>query len=441
MVSGGKGTEVDTRRLLQELQVHQVELEMQNAELQTARNTVENALKKFTDLYDFAPVGYFAVDRTGLILESNLTGAALLGMERSRLGERRLQDFIVPESRPDFAACLEGSFTGRGKRVCEVLFRRTDGTSFWVDLQAARADSVHGRKRCRLAISDITALKSAEEAQHRVEALAAANAELQREITRRQIVEEALHRSEQHQTLLLEQSRHTQQRLRHLSHHILRAQEEERKRISRELHDEIAQILVGIHVQLEILAREASVNPARLRQQIARTQRLVEKSVNAVHQFARELRPTALDDLGLSAALRSLIREFMMRTGVRVRFTTFAKVERLSSSKRIVLYRVVHSALANVAEHAQAGRVSVSVRKVESAVHLEIIDDGKSFDVTRVLHGRRNEHLGLLGMRERVEMIGGRFDVESAPGKGTAVRARIPFGKGMGRAKGLRAPR
>jgi signal transduction histidine kinase len=218
-----------------------------------------------------------------------------------------------------------------------------------------------------------------------------------------------------------------QEQLRHLSHQVLHAQEEERRRISRELHDEITQTLVGISVHLETLAREAAINPRNFRQKIARTQRLVGKSVNIVHRFARELRPTALDDLGLIATLHSFMKDFMKRTGIRVHFTTFAGVEQLNSARRTVLYRVVQSALANVAQHAQASRVKVSIRKIAGAVHLEVSDNGKSFEVERVLHARRNKRLGLLGMRERVEMVDGDFRVESVPGQGTTIHAEIPF--------------
>ena len=260
-----------------------------------------------------------------------------------------------------------------------------------------------------------------------MEALAVANQELRREITRRQAVEEALKKSEQHQRQLLEESHEMQEQLRHLSHRILYAQEEERKRISRELHDEITQTLVGISVHLENLVREVTANPQTLKKKISRTQRLVEKSVNIVHRFARELRPTSLDDLGLIPAVHAFMKEFSKRTGIRVDFTTFAAVEKLDNTRRTMLYRVIQSALTNVARHAQASRVKVSLRKCSKAVHLEIADNGKSFAVERVLHAKRNKRLGLLGMRERIEIFDGDLSVESTPGEGTTVRARIPF--------------
>ena len=139
-----------------------------------------------------------------------------------------------------------------------------------------------------MAVSDITALKQAEEAQRRLEALAVANRELRQEIVRRQAVEESLRKSEQHYSRLLEQSRHMQEQLRHLSRQVLPAQEEERKRISRELHDVIAQTLTGINVRLASLEKaRPRATPRGLERSIARTQRLVEKSVDIVHRFAR----------------------------------------------------------------------------------------------------------------------------------------------------------
>jgi signal transduction histidine kinase len=261
--------------------------------------------------------------------------------------------------------------------------------------------------------------------------LAAANRRLKREILQRRAVEEALRKSEQHYSQLLEQSQHMQEQLRHLSRQLLLTQEEERKQISRELHDEIAQTLTGINVHLATLKMEAAVSTEGLKTKIVRTQRLVEKSVNIVHRFARELRPTLLDDLGLIPALHSFMKGLTKRTGLRIRFTAFAGVERLNSAKRTVLYRVAQSALANVAQHAHASRVNVSIRKLPGAVRMELHDNGNGFEVERVLFAKRHKRLGLLGMRERVEMVGGSFAVESAPGKGTTIRALIPVNHGI----------
>lgn len=458
-------TAADTQRLFHELEVHQIELELQNAELQKTRDDMEAALERYTDLFDFAPVGYFSIDAEGLILEVNLTGAALLGVERSRLIHLRLHRFVAPTSQPVFLAFLKKVFAEPKNQACEAQLLKEGGGDFWASFRASACEitsaaspeparrsisqatsavslspreitSAAGpvasappisrgkgtRKWCRVAFADITARKEAEEAHRRLEALANTNRGLNQEIARRQAVEEALQKSEQHQVELSQQARQ-------LSHQILHAQEEERKRISRELHDEIAQTLVGINVHLAALTREGAGNPKGLRQKIARTQRLVEKMVDAVNQFARELRPTALDDLGLIPALQAFMKEFMKRTGVRARLTAFAAIEQLDIAKRTILYRVAHEALNNVARHARASRVEVNIEQLSDCICMKIKDDGRSFDVGRVLHAKGNGRLGLLGMRERLEMVGGKFLVESTLGQGTIVQAQVPVGR------------
>ncbi len=262
--------------------------------------------------------------------------------------------------------------------------------------------------------------------------LAASNLELEQEIVHRKAVEAALKKSEHHYGELLEQSDRLQNQLRQLSRQILLAQEEERREISRELHDVIAQTLTGINVRLAALSKQAATNTTGLDRNIARTQRLVEKSVDIVHQFARELRPAVLDDLGLIPALHSFVKIFSKRTRILVHLKAFAEVEQLDIAKRTVLFRVAQESLTNVARHAQASRVEVNIQKLPDSVCMKIKDDGKSFQVDRVLQAKGNKRLGLLGMRERLEMIGGHFGVESTPGKGTTVTAQIPFGNRRG---------
>ncbi len=223
-----------------------------------------------------------------------------------------------------------------------------------------------------------------------------------------------------------------QEQLRQLTRQLLLAQEEERKKISRELHDEIAQTLTGINVRLAALKTSATHNTKGLQNKISSAQRMVEKSVDIVHRFARELRPTVLDDLGLIPALHSFVKGFSKQTGVHVRLTIFAGVEKLDNARRTTLYRVAQEALTNVARHAQASVVDVSIEKLSNRICMKIKNDGKSFQVDRVLQAKKNKRLGLLGMRERVEMVGGSFSVESAPGKGTTICVQIPVTNGRG---------
>jgi signal transduction histidine kinase len=259
--------------------------------------------------------------------------------------------------------------------------------------------------------------------------LAAANLELSLEMTQRKVAEVALKKSERQSIQLLEQSDRLQEQLRQLSRQILSAQEDERKRISRELHDVIAQTLTGINIRLAALKKEAAIHSNGFDRKIASTQRLVEKSVDIVHQFALELRPPVLDDLGLIPALLSFMKNFFTQTGVRTHLTAFSGVEQMDIARRTVLFRVAQESLSNVAKHAQASRVDVSIQEMQDCICMKISDDGKSFQVQRALQARGNKRLGLLGMRERLEMVGGRFDVESAPGKGTTITAMFPIDK------------
>lgn len=280
----------------------------------------------------------------------------------------------------------------------------------------------------RTALADNATLQRLNRAlEERTRKISVSQKKLKAEIARRKTVEQNLRKSERQSNQLLQQSRQLQDDLQRLSRGILSAQEEERKRISRELHDLVAQTLTAINVHLENLKREAAQNARGMKKNIARTQKLVERSVDKVHRFARELRPAVLDDLGLIPALQSLVEYLAKESGFRVKMTASADVQKLTNERRTVLYRVAQEALTNIARHARAGHVSLDIRKKSNAVHMQIHDDGCAFDVEQLLNARKSRRMGLLGMRERVEMVGGIFEIESSPGQGTTVTARIPF--------------
>jgi signal transduction histidine kinase len=261
----------------------------------------------------------------------------------------------------------------------------------------------------------------------RSEELAQSRVRLKQEMAQRRLAEESLRKSQEHYGRLLKQSAHMQDQLRLLSRQLLSAQEEERKKISRELHDVIAQALTTINIRLARLKGEAVLNTKGLERSIARTQKLVEHSVSIVHRFARELRPTVLDDLGLIPALHTFMKGFKEQTGIQVRLSAFAEIERVNGDKRTVLYRVAQEALANVARHAQASHAEVKIERLDGRVCMRIKDDGKGFHAEEALRAKKGKRLGLLGMRERLEMVRGDFTVSSVPGKGTTVLATIPI--------------
>ena len=260
-------------------------------------------------------------------------------------------------------------------------------------------------------------------------ALATANAQLKQEISQRRVAERSLRESKRHHGELLERAQELQEQLRRLSHQILLAQEEERKKISRELHDVIAQTLTGINVQLARLKTESVLNTETLGQNISTTQLLVEKSVSIVHQFARQLRPAVLDDLGLIPALHTFLKSFREETGIQVNLTAAAAVEQLDDATRTALYRVAQEALINVARHAQATLTEVRIQALPRHFCLTIQDNGRGFPADRVLQAKRKARLGLLGMRERLEMVGGKLIIKSAAGQGTTIHAQVPRAK------------
>jgi len=255
-------------------------------------------------------------------------------------------------------------------------------------------------------------------------ALAAGNRRLAREVKRRKAGQETMKRTLVHNHRLFKQSQLMQKQLRKL------AQEDERRKISGELHDKVVQILMAINVELTALGRTPSAGGAALKGRISYARRLVEKAVGTVHRYARELRPALLDDLGLIPALRVYMEGLAARKRLIIRLTAFGGVEKLASNQRTVLFRVAQEALTNVVRLAQASRVNMIISELPGAVRMEVNDDGKSFSALKALSSRIPRRISLLGMRERVEMVGGSLALESAPGLGTSVRVEIPSGAG-----------
>ena len=545
----------DAQRTLQELQIHQIELELQNEELKLTKAEVDAGLEKFTELYDYAPVGYFTLSTDGTIRRANLTGTSMVGVQRSRLLGQRFGVLLHPRDRRNFNEFLAQIFGEEARRSGDFELLRQDEAPLVVNIAASRqineqechvvvvditdrkkvedilrrnealfaallnqapigvyvvddqfrivqvnpkalptfgsirpllgrsfAEIIHIRWPKRVAdatelrfrhtlktgepyqspefverrkdtrvteayewqiqrvtlpsgdhrvvcfFNDITERKIAEDNKRRVEVLAASNAVLKEEIVRRQAVEAALTKSEQHAQALLQQSRLLQRKLRESSHQNLLALENQRKEISHELHDKISQVLIGINVRLAVFTRKAGIDSEAM----APVRDLVEQSVRIVHDYARELRPAMLDQLGLIPTLRTYIDEIPKLKGRQIDFTASAEVEALDNDKRTVLYRVAQEALVNVTKHAKAKKVGVSLRIARGGVCLEVSDDGKSFDVELLSSPQWSRRLGLTCMRERVEMINGVFSIVSAPGKGTTIRAVIPVGKTKG---------
>jgi two-component system sensor histidine kinase UhpB len=206
---------------------------------------------------------------------------------------------------------------------------------------------------------------------------------------------------------------------------VLRAQESERARVARDLHDEVNQALAAVSLRLAATAEGA---PPEFADELAETQRLATQAMHELLGLARELRPAALDDHGLVPALRTQVRMWGERWGLPANFAADGTRPMLGEFEQLVAYRVVQEALSNVARHAQASRVKVTVMGCNSSeVKVTVCDDGNGFAADKLDNGRS----GLAGMRERALLARARIDVQSIPGEGTTVQLTLP-------ARGLR---
>ena len=216
----------------------------------------------------------------------------------------------------------------------------------------------------------------------------------------------------------LEESVHAQSSLQDLSAKLVRAQEEERRNLSRELHDEIGQSFSAVLMEAENLL---DLEPAAVvRQHLEAIRTVAEKGMNEIRNMALLLRPSMLDDFGLVPALDWQARETAKRTGMRVQVASEVADE-LPEEHKTCIYRVVQEALNNCARHAQASAVQVAVRSESSQIMLSVQDDGSGFDTARV------RGMGLLGMEERIRHLGGTFEIDSKPGRGTLLQVSLPL--------------
>jgi two-component system, NarL family, sensor histidine kinase UhpB len=200
---------------------------------------------------------------------------------------------------------------------------------------------------------------------------------------------------------------------------VLRAQEEERRRLARDLHDEVNQALTAILLRLEALSHSA---PPELEEELVELKRLVNQAMNELLQLARQLRPTALDDHGLLPAMASQVRRFAAQTGIKADLHTAGESSELQPDEEIAIYRIAQEALANVARHADASSVDVDVERIgDHGVALTVRADGRGF-----LPEGESNGLGLNGMAERARLVGGELEIDSRPGEGTALSLKVP---------------
>ncbi len=371
--------------MLHELQVHQIELEMQNEELRRVQAERDIEREGYVDLYDLAPVGYLTLSERGLIVKANLTCAALLGLPRAELLKKPISRFILKEDQDAYYLIRQQVIAGSGSS-CELQMVVQDGSSLWVQLTATKAMDLDGAPLMRLVVLDITHRKQAE-------------------------------KKRASQSLLIEE----------LSHRLVQAHEQARRRFSRELHDRTSPNLAALRINLDIItqATPGVRATAAYSDRIEDTRALIKDTTLSVREICAELHPPALDAGGLLGVVQSYAQPFARRTGLQVRVQCPHAEVRLAPSLELALFRIVQEALTNCAKHASAKVVLVRLQLDSEPKLLSVLDDGVGFELNAKDGLLQPAGQGLRNMKETAEFVGGRFGLESVPGRGTRVSVEL----------------
>ncbi len=367
-----------------------------NRQLTRTTQALEAEHRRYLELFDFAPDGYLVTDAKGVIQEANRAAGALLREHRNRLAGKSLLHFIEESQRPAF--CAQISRLARGfDEGTPRTFRLQPLSSVCLDvsLTVAATRSPSGR---------LTHLRW-----------------LMRNTTERRRAEEAIRTAH----AALEQNR---EELRALAARLLTAQEEERRRVSRELHDDLSQKLAMLMLEMETLERNLPLPHLQILEQLRSFRERASELSDDARNLAHRLHPSILEDLGLSVALRSHVSDFSSRERIQVRLAQKNLPRVMPQEMASCLYRVTQESLRNAAKHAHTPRISVTLTGSAHCVRLSIRDWGKGFD-PETLKLRRSG-LGIIGMEERVRLVNGTFSIRSHPDRGTQVVVRLPLPEG-----------
>ncbi len=443
-------SEEDAEHLVHELRVHQLELAMQNEELLAAQVKIEQSRKKYYNLYNLAPVGFFTFNlKTGRIEDANPACARLLGIRSSGLRGVYFSRFIVPE--------FQDAFCFHKKRICESVdgsthqcqldLIRLDGTSLSVQLESVAIKGPSDTSRqAYISLADITRAKQAEEA------LKKTKLDLEARVTDRTY--ELILKNQELTTLnqqLLEEnerSRRCQMTLEiqteemlaaykqrnYLSRKFVELLERERHAIGRELHDEIGQTLTGVSMHLEGLKHIRTADGTDLSDCVVPIQELLMKAMKRARDISHSLRAEVLERFGLLPSIKNLLEDVQNHFNIKIHLFTkgiagLASEDLKINEKDLTIYRIIQESLTNVVKYAETKEVFINLILREKAFYLSIEDNGKGFDYLQFSTNQDKDPrrpLGITIMRERVAMVGGVFRIESQPGAGTHVFAEIP---------------
>jgi PAS domain S-box-containing protein len=380
---------LDIQALIHNLQVHQLELELQNEELRRTHLDLQAARDRYADLYNFAPVGYFTLDANGAIVEANLTGATLLNVARSALIGVPLARFVAKEDWDKYAVYRVRLGQSQEPHRLQIKLVRQANALFHAQLEGVAAYDQGGRlTQSRIAISDISEQVRAETVLRETERL----------------------------------SRSTEQ-LRELSARLQSVREEERTRISRAIHDELGQALTGLKMDVAWLQNHLDPPQPAL---LAKTQAmsdLIDTTIQTVRRISTELRPGILD-LGLVATIEWQLQEFQTRTGIVSKLISAPEETVLDADGSTTAFRILQEILTNVIRHAQATQVEVTLAETTAFLTLQVRDNGRGITESEIYN---SQSIGLLGMQERARLRGGEIHLKGAPGRGTTVMVRLPL--------------
>ena len=371
------------KRLESELGTYQSELELQNQELRESQHQNEEALVRYSDLYDFAPVGYLSLDKQGVIHEINLTGASMLGKERKYLLGRPLMPMLERESHATFFQHLNRAYADNGQAVDEVLLLSQGHAPQHVSIvSSAMATASTENRLCRSALVDITQLKLKEA-----------------ELTQ------------------------SHQKLRNLSAHLDQVRESERRHLAREIHDELGQKLTSLRFQVAMLSAGINSPQTDLSQSANSLLRQIDETIESVRAIASDLRPAVLD-LGLTAAVEWQLQEFRRRTGIACKLKLSDEDIPLDNDRATAVFRIIQESLTNVIRHAKASEITLKLEKKDDVLKIRISDNGIGIAQDGMEKARA---FGIAGMRERVRLLDGTLTIRSHPGHGVQIMVNIPL--------------
>ncbi len=398
------------------------------SEYKLAEEKLKESEQRYRSLVEASPDSITLIDFSGNILFCNEKAALLHGFAVSEVKGQNFFDFIAPENRSRAIANLQRTLLTGENNGIEYTFMKKNGTYFLGELNTSVITDSKGEPKAIIGITrDVTERKKNEkEISNAYELLQQKVEEL--ELSKRAIsgllsdVTEKKNENEK----LLENLRKRQQQLEKLAKDLVRAEEVERRRFSRELHDSLGQILTSLKINMDLAVTSTKSFEVKTDEYMKESLLLADEAIKEAKRLAYDLRPSVLDDFGLNAAIRMLVAQIQRRTNIVVEINLDIEDVRYDGILETVLYRIVQEAFTNIVKHSKASKASIQLIRRGNILALNISDNGKGFDKAEVFKNKNDElHFGLRNIRERVEILGGKLYIDSVEGKGTEIMAEI----------------